>query len=155
MSRVTCATGLQSVPRPVTGVVSWSPELMTLAPFVPDPHSSRTASESPLSPALASLNHCLFIQSSPHWQLGVSFSLTVVLVTQSCPTLVTPWTVARQAPLSMGFSRQEYWTGLPFPPPGNLPNPGIEPVSLASPALASGFFTTAPPGSPCMILESA
>ena len=48
------------------------------------------------------------------------------LVTKSCLTLVTPWTVARQAPLSMGFSRQEYWTGLPFPSPGDLPNPGIE-----------------------------
>ena len=53
-----------------------------------------------------------------------------------------PWTVARQAPLSMGFSRQEYWSGLPFPPPGNLPDPGIEPRSLISPTLAGGFFTT-------------
>ena len=60
----------------------------------------------------------------------------------------TPWTVALQAPLSMGFSRQEYWSGLPFPPPGNLLNPGIEPKSLASPALASRFFTTVPPGKP-------
>ena len=57
----------------------------------------------------------------------------------------TPWTVAHQAPLSMGFPRQEYWSGLPFPPPGNLPNPGIEPVSLA---LAGRFFTTEPPGKP-------
>ena len=48
---------------------------------------------------------------------------------------VTPWTVARQAPLPMGFSRQEYWSGLPFPSPGDLPNPGITPASLASPAL--------------------
>ena len=54
----------------------------------------------------------------------------------------TPWTVARQAPLSMGFSREEYCSGLPCPPPGDLPNPGIEPKSLTSPALASGFFTT-------------
>ena len=53
----------------------------------------------------------------------------------------TPWTVARQAPLSLGCSRQEYWSGLPCPPPGDLPNPGIEPVSLMSPALAGGFFT--------------
>ena len=49
------------------------------------------------------------------------------LVVQSCPTLVTPWTVACQAPLSMGFPRQEYWSGLPFPSPGDLPNPGIKP----------------------------
>ena len=57
-----------------------------------------------------------------------------------------PWPVARQAPLSMGFSRQEYWSGLPFPPLGDLPNPGIESLSLASPALAGRFFTFAPPG---------
>ncbi|KAM7230968.1 hypothetical protein CapIbe_018458, partial [Capra ibex] len=49
---------------------------------------------------------------------------------------VTPWTLARQAPLSMGFSRQEYWSGLPFPSPGDLPDPGIDPASLMSPALA-------------------
>ena len=53
----------------------------------------------------------------------------------------TPWTVARQAPLSMGFSRQEYWSGLPCPPPGDLANPGMEPMSLTSPALAGRFFT--------------
>ena len=51
---------------------------------------------------------------------------------------VTPWTAARQAPLSMGFSRQEHWSGLPCPPPGDLPHPGIEPKS---PALAGRFFT--------------
>ena len=54
---------------------------------------------------------------------------------------VTPWTVALQAPLSMGFSRQEYWSGLPCPP-GDLPDPRIEPTSLKSPALAEKFFTT-------------
>ena len=52
------------------------------------------------------------------------------------------WTIASQAPLSMGFSRQEYWSGLPFPTPRDLPNPGIEPASLMSSALAGGFFTT-------------
>ena len=55
---------------------------------------------------------------------------------------VTLRTVIYQAPLSMGFSRQEYWSGLPCPPPGDLPNPGIKPVSLTSPALAGRFFTT-------------
>ena len=55
----------------------------------------------------------------------------------------TPWTVAYQAPPSMGFARQEYWSGLPFPAPGDFPNPGIEP---ASPALAGRFFKTVPPG---------
>ena len=56
------------------------------------------------------------------------------------------WTVACQAHLSMGFSRQKYWGGLPFPTPGDLHNPGIEPASLGSPALAGRFFTVAPPG---------
>ena len=60
----------------------------------------------------------------------------------------TLWTTARQAPSSMGFFRQEYWSGLPCPPPGDCPNPGIESMSLVSPALASGFFTTEPPGKP-------
>ena len=59
-----------------------------------------------------------------------------------------PRTVAFLALLSMGFSRQEYWSGLPCPPPGDLPDLGIEAVSLASPALVGGFFTTAPPGKP-------
>ena len=54
---------------------------------------------------------------------------------------VTPWTVACQAPLSMGFSRQEYWTKLPFPPPGDLLNPGIE-LCLGFPAQAGKLFTT-------------
>ena len=56
--------------------------------------------------------------------------------------LVTLWTVARQAPRSMGFSRQGYWSGLLCPPPRDLPDPGIEPTSLMSPALAGGFFST-------------
>ena len=61
---------------------------------------------------------------------------------QLCLTLCDPWTVAHQAPLTMGFSRQEYWNGLLLPPPGDLPDPGIEPASLTSPALAGRFFTT-------------
>ena len=60
-------------------------------------------------------------------------------------SFVTPWTVARQAPLSMGFSRQEYWSGLPFPPPGDLPSPGIEP---RSPALQADSLLSEPPGKP-------
>ena len=54
----------------------------------------------------------------------------------------TPWTVAYQAPLSMRFSREEYWSRLPFPSPGDLPNPGIESTTLLSPALTGGVFTT-------------
>ena len=66
-------------------------------------------------------------------------------VTQSCPTLCYPTTVAHQAPLFIGFSRQEYWSGLPFPPPGDLADPVIEPSSAA---LAGRFFTTEPPSLP-------
>ena len=61
-------------------------------------------------------------------------------------------TVAHQAPQSMGFPRQEYWSGLLFPPPGDLPYPEIEPVSLASAALAGRFFTTGPPGKPIQVM---
>ena len=61
--------------------------------------------------------------------------------------LVTPWTIAYQAPPSMGFSRQEYWSGLPFPSPGDLPNPGIKP---RSPALQADALPSEPPGKPHM-----
>ena len=64
-------------------------------------------------------------------------------VTLSCPTLKTPWTVAHQAPPSMGFFRQEYWSGLPFPPPVDLPNPGIKPMS---PALQADSLLSEPSG---------
>ena len=67
-------------------------------------------------------------------------------------SFTTPWTVAHEVPLSMGFSKQEYWSGLPFPPPGDLPDPGIEPSSLEPPALADRFFTTVPAGKSCMII---
>ena len=69
----------------------------------------------------------------------------VVAYLLSCVWLfVTTWTAAHQASLSMGFPRQEYWSGLPFPSPGALPDPGLDP---ASPVLADGFFTAEPPGS--------
>ena len=74
-------------------------------------------------------------------------------VTRSYPT---PGTVARQAPLSMEFSRQEHWSGLPFLTPGNLPDPEIELMSPVSPALAGRFFTTLPPGKPnCVNLSNS
>ena len=61
----------------------------------------------------------------------------------SCVQLfVALWTIVHQAPLSMVFSKQEYWSGLPFPPPGDLPHPGIEPATVMSPASAGRFFTT-------------
>ena len=72
---------------------------------------------------------------------------------QSCLTVWNSWAVARQSPLFMGFSRQEYYSWLPYPPLGDLPDPGIEPASLMSPALADGFFTTEPPEQPDIILK--
>ena len=72
------------------------------------------------------------------------------LVAQSCPTLVTPWTVAYQVPPSMGFSRQAYWSGLPFSSPGHLPNPGIEPGSLA---LQSDSLPSEPPKNHSLLLS--
>ena len=66
----------------------------------------------------------------------------------SVQLIAIPWFVALQAPLSMEFPRQEYWSGLPFPTPGYLPYLGIEPTSPVSTALAGGFYTPAPPGKP-------
>ena len=104
-----------------------------------------------------SLLSTLFLLPSVFLSIRVSHTYTTPLpvktgrlcvhsVAQLYPTLRTPWTVAHQAPLSMGFSRQEYWSALPFPPPGDLLDLRIEPMSLESPALAGGFFTTVPLG---------
>ena len=76
----------------------------------------------------------------------VSLGAWKLVKSLSCVQLFeTPWTVAHQAPLSMGFSRQEYWSGLPFPSPGDLPDPGIEP---RSPTLEADALTSEPPGKP-------
>ena len=91
------------------------------------------------------------------WTEGVLSSLSWLEASLSCmprgscavcvshvQLSATPWTAARPAPLFMEFSRQEHWSGLPFPSPGDLTNPGIELLSLVSPALAGVFFTTVP-----------
>ena len=75
---------------------------------------------------------------------GVKSEVKVTLLSR-VPFFATPWTVAYQASLSMGFSRQEYWNGLPFPSPGSLPNPGIEP---GSPELQTDTLLSEPQGSP-------
>ena len=78
------------------------------------------------------------------------------LVNKSYPTLLwSPWTVAYQAPLSMGFPRPEYWNGLPFPPPGDLPDPKMELTSPVTPELAGGFFTTEPTGKPSLCFSQS
>ena len=82
--------------------------------------------------------------------IALLFFMTIIfhcggggLVAKSCPTLATPWTAARQAPLSMGFSRQGYWGGFPFPSPGDLPDPGIEPRNAEPPELQADSLLTA------------
>ena len=138
-------------------------------------HGPRVSLSSVLSHLWGCSISCSMIPSSPSGESGVrggqSFSkthFTESMITDAkclaqcvCVCVLTrfsrvwlfviPWTVDHQAPLSMGFSRQEYWSGLPYPPQGDLPNPGIEPASLMSPTLADRFFTTraiweAPPG---------
>ena len=89
--------------------------------------------------------HCIQMEG-PLTRNGACSPLSCTCVHSHVWLFATPETVARQAPLSMGFSRQEYWSGLPFTSPGDLSNPGIEPASLASPALAGRCFTTAQPG---------
>ena len=79
---------------------------------------------------------------SQKWIILFAFCCCCLVTKVISDSFVTLWTVARQAPLSMGCSRQEYWSRLPFPTPGDLPNPGIEPASLVSPALTGRFLTT-------------
>ena len=146
--------GLVCWPLPLPGLLSPPPQV-SASPTPPLPPS--LCSSFTLSSPQDSLPHCLTMSHTfprycihtPHLTLP-SFCFFVALVTWClyvrsvawlCLTLVTPRTVARRAPLSMKFSRQEYWSGLPFPPPGDLPNPETE---LASPALAGRFFTDEP-----------
>ena len=89
---------------------------------------------------------CLLLLFSiiTHTQKYIS-SLMLCLGTHHSPLFETPWTISLQAPLSMGFSRQKYWSGLPCPPPGDLPNPGIKP---RSPSLRADSLPSEPPGKP-------
>ena len=102
----------------------------------PVPALSRSLPQSPTM-----LYHCGSACNCPQ--------LFCVLVTQLCLTLCNPITVACQASLSMGFSRQEYWSGFPFPSPGNLPDPGIK---TGSPTLQTDFLPSKPPGKPSTVL---
>ena len=99
-----------------------------------------SSSESSTSPCSASqLGRHSLISLPPENTVDTFFTPVVRLC-------ATPWTVARQAPLSMGFSRQEYGSGLPCPPPGDLPDPGMEPASLCLPHWLAGSLPLAPPG---------
>ena len=76
------------------------------------------------------------------WVKSLGYEVYVLSHFSRVQLFATLWTAAHQAPLPMGFSRQESWSGLPFPSPGHLPNPGTEPASLMSPALTGAFFTS-------------
>ena len=98
-------------------------------------------------PLYPSFSECFLKKSSVDKAAILPFNLSwlhVHVLSHFSPVrlFATLWTAARQAPLSMGFSRQEHWSGYPCPSPWDLPDPGIEPASLMSPASASGFFTT-------------
>ena len=114
----------------------WSPS--QLLPRVLYSLSRQAASCQPLS-----LRHSL--SAGPFWLM--------LCVLSHIQLFVTPWTVPCQAPLSVGFSRQEYCSGLPCPPPGDLPHPGIKPMSPVAPALAGKFFTTVSPGKPSFLKD--
>ena len=115
---------------------------------------------------LYSILKCLVIfeQGTPPFHLALGLTITSLVLREasmffcvcvfSCVWLcATPSTVVCQAPQSMGFSRQEYWSRLPFPPPEDLPDSGIAHGSSASRALRGGFFTTEPPGKPCLSMS--
>ena len=95
---------------------------------------------------------CLFLQVRLHLRSPItshsSRSWSLWVCAQSCQFFAAPWTITHQALLFLEFSKQEYWSELPFPPPVDIPDPRFEPVSLGSPALAGRFFTTEPPGKP-------
>ena len=109
--------------------------LFTHCPWLYSPYNEKLRDHSPLQGQIT--YYRIFSRKmlqTPHLH-GHSLSL----VAQSCPTLATPWTVACQAPLSMGFSKKEYWSGLRFPSPGDLPNPGTKP---GSPAWQADYLPT-------------
>ena len=85
-------------------------------------------------------------------ELVKNYCYCCLVATVMSDSFETPWTVAHQTPLSMEFSRQEYWSGLPFPPQGDLPDPGNKPMSPVG-GLAGRFFTTEPPGKPYLKID--
>ena len=87
----------------------------------------------------------MLVEQPTTWNIACSCGLSSFCHVRFC---ATPWTVARQAPLSMGFSRQEYWSGLPCPPPGDLPNPGINPCLLRLLHWQAGSLPLVSPGKP-------
>ena len=112
---------------------------------LPSPGDLPNPGTEPASPALQAVSYIAgwFFTNWATWEAPFIPVCLCAKSLQSCPTLCNPMDyIAHQAPLSMGFPRQEYWSGLPFPTSGDLPNPGIEPLSPTSPALPDRFFTT-------------
>ena len=132
------------------GKIPWKRTWQPTPVFLPGEFQGRLGDYSPWSPKELDLTEQLSLSvvymshhSPPHSLLPFLHSRTCMLSSFSCVRFFAIlWAVARQAPLSMGFSRQEHWSGLPCPPPGDLPHSGIKPASPASPALAGSFFTT-------------
>ena len=112
-----------------------------------------------LNPNHWTKNSLVHFSKSGFWFFNFHSVLYCFVCVPSCfihiQFFVTLRTIAHQAPLCIGSFRQEYWSGLPCPPPGDLLNPGIEPASLMSPALADGFFTTRPPVEKEMVTHSS
>ena len=134
---------------PATGDVNWTTTVSITRELL------RNA-EPPARPQTHGFRICILTWSSGDSQPHTTYPQSSIFkVDTACACelshvrlFVTPWTAANQAPLSLELSRQEYWSGLPCPPSRNLLNPGYKPASLVSPALAGGFLTTVPLGSP-------
>ena len=134
-SRPPCAAAGDGGPSPSLRPLPPRKQLLPLFHFLPS-----QVSLPPSSPGVSAWPCCLLFEGETDRPERVcTRAAQACIFAQSCPT---PRTVARQDLLSMGFSRQEYWSGLPFPSPGDLPDPGMEPRCPASSALAGGFFTT-------------
>ena len=119
-----------------------------------DPHSVEIARGATSRRIRILISPILSSSSSSSKNSLLSSVLTLHSVAQSCLTLRDPVDYSPPRSPVHGISRQEYWSGLPFPSPGDLPNPGIKPASLTFPTLTGGFFTAEPPGKPLDVLHS-
>ena len=127
---------------PLFCVMVWAAGQLAQAPFGPDFPVILLTIQDPVSKFLFCLNHPGQFLSESYPDNSEIFTMWCVQLLNHVQLFATPWTVAHKSPLPMEFSRQEYLRRVPFPTPEDLPNPGIKPTSLTSPALAGRFFTT-------------